>query len=115
MFIEQQHGFAATKSTLLNLTIITFYLSNTLDCYRQVDVIYTDFAKTFDKVPHKRLIEKLLGFDLQGTLLRWLCDYFTGREQVWKIHDTYSRKYLAPSEKPQGSHLGPLLFFLLMT
>ena len=114
MFIEQQHGFSGSKSTLSNLTIITSYLSNALDRCGQVDVVYTDFAKAFDKVPHKRLIEKLSGFGLRGTMLRWLSDYLTGREQLVRIHDIYSRKYLAPSGVPQGSHLGPLLFLFFI-
>ena len=114
LFIEQQHGFSGSKSTLSNLAIITSYISNALDRHRQVDVVYTDFAKAFDKVPHKRLIEKLSKCGLRGPLLRWISDYLSGREQMVKISDIYSLSYLASSGVPQGSHLGPLLFLFFI-
>jgi len=30
----------------------------------QIDVIYTDYEKAFDKVPHRRLINKVASFGL---------------------------------------------------
>ena len=30
----------------------------------QIDIIYTDFEKAFDKVPHKRLLSKLSSYVL---------------------------------------------------
>jgi len=35
------------------------YWTEKLEKGAQLDVIYTDFEKAFDKVPHKRLLSKL--------------------------------------------------------
>ena len=37
-----------------------------------MDVIYTDFEKAFDKVPHKRLISKLKSYGIDPVLIRWI-------------------------------------------
>jgi hypothetical protein len=37
-----------------------------------VDVIYLDFQKAFDKVPHVRLLAKLEAVGIKGKLLDWI-------------------------------------------
>jgi len=39
-----------------------------LDSGGQIDVIYTDFAKAFDKVPHQRLLAKLKSYVFAGVM-----------------------------------------------
>ena len=51
------------------------YLKNVtkvLDGGDPLDIIYLDFAKTFDKVPHKRLIKKLEAHGISGNVSRWI-------------------------------------------
>ena len=43
-------------------------------------------------------------------MIRWLENYLVNRNSYVKIKGTKSRKFIAPSGVPQGSHLGPLLF-----
>src|SRR6218665_2392283 len=43
-----------------------------LDEGRAVDVVYLDFAKAFDKVPHIRLGKKMEACGFGGNLLRWI-------------------------------------------
>ena len=40
-----------------------------------LDIIYLDFRKAFDKVPHTRLIKKLEGYEIQENILRWIADW----------------------------------------
>ena len=46
-----------------------------------VDVIYTDFAKAFDKVPHSLLVYKLKAYGIQGELLEWITAWLADRQQ----------------------------------
>ena len=45
-------------------------VTNYLDSGYLVDVIYLDFQKAFDKVPHRRLCTKLLDQGIDGDVLR---------------------------------------------
>jgi len=58
LFSNCQCGFVKGRSTVLQLLHILDKWTKRLDKGRQVDVVYTDFEKAFDKVPHKRLREK---------------------------------------------------------
>ena len=40
-----------------------------------VDVMYSDFEKAFDKVPHKRLISKLVSYGFNSTFIKWIQDF----------------------------------------
>ena len=56
---DSQHGFLAKRSCLTNLLEILEYVTKAVDHGKPVDVIYPDFQKAFDKVPHVRLVNKL--------------------------------------------------------
>ena len=47
-----QHGFLPRKSCLTNLLEFLEYVTCAVDSGKPVDVIYLDFQKAFDKVPH---------------------------------------------------------------
>jgi len=55
---------------------ITMYL----DSGYPVDVIYLDFQKVFDKVPHKRLVLKLAAHSIGGKILKWIENWLQGRK-----------------------------------
>ena len=42
-------------------------------------MIYLDFAKAFDKVPHQRLLRKLEGYGVSGRLLAWIRGWLLNR------------------------------------
>jgi len=52
----KQYGFIKNRSTSLQLLQIMDKWTEYLEYGGQVDVMYSDFEKAFDKVPHKRLI-----------------------------------------------------------
>ena len=51
-----QHGFLKARSCLTNLLCFFEEITKWVDEGSPVDVIYLDFQKAFDKVPHQRLI-----------------------------------------------------------
>ena len=60
-FSNSKYGFIKGRSTVLQLLKIIDDWTYNLDQGKQIDVIYTDFEKTFDKVPHAGLIKKIKG------------------------------------------------------
>ena len=67
-----QHGFMAGRSTATNLLVYMEALTKLMDEGHAADVLYLDFAKAFDKVPHKGLLEKCRGLGLEGKVLEWI-------------------------------------------
>lgn len=63
---DYQHGFITGRSTTTNLVNFVQYVSSNLDRRVQVDTIYTDFSKAFDKINHKKLLSKLSFSDFQN-------------------------------------------------
>ena len=57
------------------------YWTQCLDDKCPVDVVYLDFQKAFDSVPHKYLLSKLYGYGIQGNLLSWIEAFLIGRKQ----------------------------------
>ena len=63
--IKEQHGFMSRRSILTNLIIYSDYISNSLDCYKQVDSVCLDFKEAFDTVDHDILLYKLHKFGMR--------------------------------------------------
>jgi len=78
----------------------------------QVDVIYTDFCKDFDRVNHKTLLKILLDYGFGEPLLSWLGYFLNNRKQYVKVFGSKSEICNIPSGVPQGGHLSPILFSL---
>src|SRR6188508_943641 len=71
LFSDYQFGFIKGRSIALQLLGIVDEWTRVLDEHGQVDVIYTDFEKAFDKVPHKRLLSKLYSYGINESIINW--------------------------------------------
>lgn len=109
-----QHGFFKGRSTTTNLIGYTERIQRAINAGKQVDVIYTDFSKAFDKVDHSILLNKLEHLGICGTLLSWFESYLKGRTQRVQIGDALSDIINVTSSVVQGSHCGPILFAIFI-
>jgi len=72
-----QHGFMKGRSCLTNL-IFYDQVTHVVDEGKAVDVVYLDFSKAFDTVPHSILLEKLAARCLDGCTLCWIKNWLNG-------------------------------------
>ena len=78
-----------------------------------LDAVYLDFSKAFDKCDHGVLLHKIKRLRIKGKLGKWLQNFLTGRQQVILVNKVKSKYSKLVSGIPQGSVLGPILFLTL--
>ena len=114
LFNEGQHGFRKGRSCLSQLLTHYEHVLDHLDQDENVDVVYLDFAKAFDKVDHGILLHKIKSIGVTGKIGKWLHSFLTERDQKVAINGIVSNPSKVKSGVPQGSVLGPLLFLIMI-
>ena len=78
----------------------------------EVDVIYLDFSKAFDKVDHNILLAKLRCYGVTGKVYDWIESFLRGRKQAVVVDGKKSQFVDVESSVPQGTVLGPVFFII---
>ena len=85
-----------------------------LDKNKIVGATLMDLWKAFDCFPHDLLVAKLEAFGLDTKALKRMLSYLSGHIQCVKMRKNFSLLKLIPSDIPQESILGPILFNIFM-
>ena len=90
--------------------MVFFYqITKWVDDGSSVDVIYLDFQKAFDEVPHQRLIIlKLKSHGMGSSIINWIGQWLTDMRQRVVVDGEVSNSESVLSGVPQGSVLGPI-------
>ena len=111
---NSQHGFRKGRSCVSQLIEHFEKVVEYLNEGFNVDVVYLDFCKAFDKLDFNVLLTKLKNCGVSGNLGKWLHSFLTGRYQFVTVNGFASILCAVLSGVPQGSVLGPLLFLIMI-
>ena len=78
------------RSTVTQLLQILDDWTKALETGGRIDVIYTDFEKAFDKVPHKPLRSKLKSYKIHQSIVEWISNFLSDRKQRVKVNSEFS-------------------------
>ena len=75
-------------------------------------VVFIDLKKAFDTVTQKILLQKLLHYGILAKKLQWFKSYLSNSSQFTRVNGIDSEIENINIGVPQGSCLGPLLFYI---
>ena len=110
---ELQFGFRQNFSTAHALINLTENIRQALDEGYIGCEIFVDLQIAFDTVDHEILLAKLNHYGIRGISNDWFRSYLSDRQQYISINGYDSGLTKLNCDVPQGSVLGPLLFFAI--
>jgi hypothetical protein len=122
IWLESQHGFHKARSTSTPLVNFLEDIYKALDNKEVCVGLFLDLTKVSDMVNHNILLQKLDTHGIRGIPYQWFVSYLKNRKQLVEtdyfntttneIQQKQSKEMLIQHGVPQGSILGPLLFFI---
>ena len=76
----EQHGFVTSKACVKNLLECQDLTKIAQHEHKELDVLYADIMKAFDKVSHRKLIHKLRAYGFGEKLTDWVGSLLKGRK-----------------------------------
>ena len=91
---------------------MTENIISTIDNGRYGCGVFIGLQKAFDTVNHSILLKKLEHYGIRGTAMNCFTSYLIDRQQYVSVNGHCSNYLNITCGMPQGSVLGPLLFFI---
>ena len=110
---DSQHGFRKGRSCLTQLLTHYDEILRQIEDGNQVNVLYIDFEKCFDKIDFNILLNKLKLKGVNGNAYNWIKNFLTNRTFKVKVGTEVSKEEIVRSGIPQGTCLGPLLMLIM--
>lgn len=107
----QQHGFVPARSTASAILTLSHNIITALHNGEIATAVFLDIKKAFDTVPHDILLQKLESYGFSDSSLQFFSSYLSSRKQKVVINNNESAYSTIVCGVPQGSVLGPVLFF----
>ena len=101
LFADEQHGFVPMRNWATQLLVCLEAWSKIMEESGFIDIIYADFSKAFDSVPHLRLLRKVESYGIKGNLLKWIGSFSSNRRQRVKVAESVSKWAQVVSHKAQ--------------
>ena len=116
LLFSSQYGFCKGHSTQHAILDIVNAIQTNMNQGLFSCGVFIDLKKAFDTVDHNILLYKLNHYDFHGIFKDWFTSYLNNRMQSTQIGPYISNKANVSCDIPQGSVIGPLLFYcMLMT
>ena len=85
-----QHGFRRKRSCETQLLETINDLTSALDAGHEVDILFLDLLKAFDRVSHNCLLHKLLHYGINGPVYNWITNFLSDRWQQVILDNCHS-------------------------
>lgn len=105
-----QSGFSKHRSCLDNASRLFCEAKKSLNSKSHTIAIFLDLQRAFDLVWIEGLLMKLLTYNINGNMAKFIKNFLTQRSSYVKIGNSYSEPFSPANGIPQGSVLSPILF-----
>ena len=94
------------------LLCVSHTLQSALESGQEARIVQIDFSAAFDRVNHQGILYRFSFVGIGGSVLSVLTQFLSNRSQFILVDGCRSKLVNVVSGVPQGSVMGPLLFFL---